>query len=104
MPKDIRAELLEFESARRGYVITGDERFLESIAGLRTRWPRARNCFERLPSTIPRQQSRIDALDPLIDRRLAIDAISICAKRKALRRPLAGQQSQPANEVAQLRS
>ena len=32
--EDVRANLLELESACRGYEISGDERFLESIEGL----------------------------------------------------------------------
>ena len=41
--EDIRTNLIELESAERGYVITGDEQYLESVAGSRTRLPAARN-------------------------------------------------------------
>ena len=52
--EDIRADLLEFESACRGYVLTGDAQFpgIDRRACGRA-WPRAGSCFERSPPTIP---------------------------------------------------
>jgi methyl-accepting chemotaxis protein len=69
--EEIRADLLEIESACRGFVVTGDERFLESIEGLRTRMAESRKLLRTLTVDNSAQQHRIDAVDPVIDRGLA---------------------------------
>jgi methyl-accepting chemotaxis protein len=66
--KNIRLDLLEFESASRGYLVTGDEGYLESDAGLRTRMAESRNLIHWLTVDNPAQQRRLANLAPLIDR------------------------------------
>jgi methyl-accepting chemotaxis protein len=68
--KDLRANLLEIETAYRGAVVTGDESLLEPTAGLLTRIADARKALRNLTVDSPLQQSRLDALDPLIEREL----------------------------------
>jgi methyl-accepting chemotaxis protein len=79
--KDIRANLIEFESACMGYVATGDERFLGSIEGSRTRLADNRNLLRTLTADNPAQQRRIDVMDPAIESRLA-DLMHISSTRK----------------------
>jgi methyl-accepting chemotaxis protein len=67
---DILANLIEIESAGRGYEIAGDERFLEPIDGLRTHIAESRKLLRTLTGDNLSQQRRLDVLDPLIDRRL----------------------------------
>jgi methyl-accepting chemotaxis protein len=69
--QDIRADLLQFESSRRGYIITGDASFLESSAGLTARLADSQKSIRWLTVDNPRQQSRLAVLGPLLDRRLA---------------------------------
>ena len=67
----IRANLVEIESASRGYVMTGDERYLEPIEGSRTRLAENRKMLRALTADNSAQERRLDAVDPLIDRRLS---------------------------------
>jgi methyl-accepting chemotaxis protein len=69
--EDMQAGLLEFESACRGYVATGDELFLEPVESLRTRLADSRKLLRTLTADNPAQQHRLDGLDPAVDRRLA---------------------------------
>lgn len=66
----IGANLVEIESACRGYVVTGDDRFLESIEGSRVRLNGSRKRLRALLADNPAQQRRLDAIDPGLDHRL----------------------------------
>jgi methyl-accepting chemotaxis protein len=79
--QNIRAELLQFESSRRGYLITGDATYLEPSAGLLTRLAESQKMIRWLTVDNPRQQSRLAVIGPLIDRRLG-DMIRIGNMRK----------------------
>ena len=79
--EDVRSSLLEFESASRGYEITGDERFLEAIEGLRTRIGESRKLLQAHTIDNSAQQRSLDVLNPWIDRRLA-DLVHITNMRK----------------------
>jgi methyl-accepting chemotaxis protein len=67
----IRSDLLEIEGAGRGYVITGDERFLESNESLRARLSENLKLLRTLVIDNPAQQRRLDVVAPMIDRKLA---------------------------------
>ena len=67
----IRANLIEIESASRGYVMTGNESFLEPVEGLGVRLDASRKLLRRLTAEESAQQRRLDVVDPLIDRRLS---------------------------------
>jgi len=79
--EDIRANLLAIETGCRGYVATGDERYLESTLGIRTRVAESRKLLRTLTIDNSAQQRRIELLDPLIDRRLS-DLLHISDMRK----------------------
>jgi methyl-accepting chemotaxis protein len=68
--QSIRANLIEFESASRGYLVTGDESYLESNAASRTRLAESQKQIRQLTVDNPRQQSRLAAMDSLIRPRL----------------------------------
>lgn len=78
---DVRTTLVEIESAGRGYVVAGDERFLDTVDSLRTRLGESRKLLRSLTVDNPAQQRRIDTLDALIDGRLA-DLIRIPLTRR----------------------
>jgi methyl-accepting chemotaxis protein len=68
--QNIRAALLQFESSRRGYLITGDASYLESSAALLSQINESQKQIRWLTVDNPRQQSRLAVLGPLIARRL----------------------------------
>jgi methyl-accepting chemotaxis protein len=92
--QDIRAGLLQFESSRRGYMITGDASYLESSARLLTRIAESQKLIRWLTVDNPRQQRRLADLAPLIDGRLGdIMRISNVRKEQGFQvAALAGQQ------------
>jgi methyl-accepting chemotaxis protein len=94
--EDIRANLLEIESAGRGYAVTGDDRFLESTDGFRTRLAESRKLLRTLTADNSAQQRRIDVLDPAIEHRLA-DLAHISSMRKEKGLPGALEAIQQAN-------
>jgi methyl-accepting chemotaxis protein len=102
--KDIHSNLVELEDACRGYVGTGDARFLESIEGLRTHLAESRKQLRTLTVDNPAQQRRIDLLDPLIDRRLGdLTRISNLRRDKGFAAALAaGQQTDSRERMAEI--
>jgi methyl-accepting chemotaxis protein len=69
--KEVRANLVEIESAYRGYVLTGDERYLDSIKSAQARLAQSRGLLRTLTADNPSEQRRLDVLDPSIEVRLA---------------------------------
>src|SRR5438445_2413113 len=57
--------LRDAETGQRGYVITGEERYLEPYRGARERVDRKLEELRRLTSDNPIQQQRLAALEPL---------------------------------------
>ena len=66
------ALLEESESDERGYVLTGDRRFLESLQSAMRAADSARQSLRQLTADNPRQQSQLDLLDRLAETRFAI--------------------------------
>jgi CHASE3 domain sensor protein len=77
------AALVDVETGQRGYVITGEPRYLEPYEpGVR----RVRGALaeaRRLTADNPRQQARLDSLAPVVDARLAAAREVIDARRGA---------------------
>ncbi len=86
--EDVRADLLQLVSAGRGYAATGEVSFLKSIESLRTRLAESRKALRTLTLDNPNQQRRLDAMDPLIESRVA-DLIRIANLRKEKGTPAA---------------
>ncbi len=79
--QEVRAGLLDLENAGRGYVLSGDDAFLESTDGIRQRLARSRKQLRELTVDNPVQQRRLDELDPVIERGLA-DFTQIVTQRR----------------------
>src|SRR5579864_290524 len=92
----IHIDLVEIESAGRGFVATGDERFLESVSAMRTRLAHSRKVLRTLTADNPAQQRRLDLLDPAIDAEVAV-LIATTAARKEKGFPAALTAMQQAN-------
>lgn len=89
----IHIDVVEIESASRGYVAAGDERFLESIEAARTRLAESRRSLRTLTADNPAQQRRLDVLDPAIDAQVAaLIAASAARKEKGFPAALAAMQ------------
>src|SRR5579862_2412800 len=69
--ENIRADLFEFETAGRGYVVTGDENFLQPTKEIVSRITQNRLFLRTLTADNPVQQHRLDTLDPMIGQGLA---------------------------------
>lgn len=80
--EEVRAGLLDAENAGRGYVLSGDEAFLESMDSVRERLMRNRKLLRELTVDNSVQQRRLDELDPLIDRGLADLARMVTVRRE----------------------
>jgi methyl-accepting chemotaxis protein len=99
--ENVRSQLIEIESATRGYVITGDERFLETIQALRAGLPESRKSVRALTADNPVQQRRLDILDPVIDHRLE-NLMHLSNMRKARGFPAALAAMQQANGLERM--
>ncbi len=80
--QEIRAGLLNLENAGHGYVLSGDQAFLESTDGIRERLARNRKLLRELTMDNSVQQRRLDELDPLIERGLADLARTVIVRRE----------------------
>ncbi|MCC5616995.1 response regulator [Nostoc sp. CHAB 5836] len=69
--EDLHSQLINAETGQRGYVITGEQRYLEPYnAAIKTLEQKVRE-VQRLTSDNSNQQQRLDVLQPLITRKLA---------------------------------
>jgi methyl-accepting chemotaxis protein len=68
----VLAMLKDAEAGQRGYVITGDEAFLESYQTSAGEIFKVVKQIRQLTSDNPHQQKRLDVLEPLIAERLAV--------------------------------
>jgi methyl-accepting chemotaxis protein len=104
--EDIRANLTELESATRGYAITGDERFVDSIDGVRTRLSEAQKRLRVLTMDNLSQQRRIDVLDQAVANQVT-DLTHIASLRREKGLPaalLAMQQTSGREHMAEIRN
>ncbi len=79
--EDIRADLLQFESACRGYLVDGDVRLYDSLEVLRTQMAESEKRIRSLTDDNLAQQGRLAVLERVIERRLA-DLMRISNTRK----------------------
>src|SRR5487761_697975 len=63
---ELLTKLTDAETGQRGYVITGEERFLEPYRGASQAVSQEMNDLRKLTADNPSQQQRLDALGPLI--------------------------------------
>jgi methyl-accepting chemotaxis protein len=69
---DVLSLLLDMQGSQRGYVITGDEEYLEPYQVAQGQINRSKEDLRKLTSDNPRQQRRQDELDRLIQARLTL--------------------------------
>jgi methyl-accepting chemotaxis protein len=67
---DLTAQLAEIEAGGRGFVVTGDEQFLEPYRSALRRTGEAQRKLTELTRDNPEQQQRLDRLRPLIEEKL----------------------------------
>jgi len=73
--------LTKAESGERGYILTGDERYLEDYQDPRTAIAREIKTLRELTQDNANQQRRLDRLEPLIANRLTVLQEAIDARR-----------------------
>jgi PAS domain S-box-containing protein len=78
----ITAGLASLGSSQRNYINTGDNRFLENEGGIKEGLHQNIATLRKLTADNPRQQPRLDQLDPLLDQRIAWGEKTIAARRK----------------------
>ena len=79
---EITAGVASIGSSQRSYINTGDDRFLEKEAGIKDALHQDNATLRKLTADNPRQQPRLDQLDPLLDQRIAWGEQTIAARRK----------------------
>ena len=80
--EEVRAGMAELESTQRGYIIMGDERLLENRKETKDDLRKDLDALRQLTADNPRQQQRLDGLDPLIDTRIEFGEQTIIARRQ----------------------
>ena len=69
--EDLLLGMVNAETGQRGFVVTGDEAFLEPYRNAATAADRSFERLRKLTADSPSQQQRLDLARPLIDRKLA---------------------------------
>jgi len=75
------ADLINAETGERGYIITGDDTYLEPYNAGRTAVRATRERLVKLTSDNPEQQRRLQSLSPMIDARLEAFERALQARR-----------------------
>ncbi|WP_439566584.1 CHASE3 domain-containing protein, partial [Gloeocapsopsis crepidinum] len=70
--EDLSSRIKDAETGQRGYLLTGDQRYLEPYNSAITVIEKNLNDLRQLTSDNPSQQSRIATLEPLVNRRIAL--------------------------------
>jgi methyl-accepting chemotaxis protein len=68
--QDILAAMLEAESSQRGFLLTGDEAFLQPYKSIKNRTAQTMKAIREVVSDNPTQQARVALLEQEIDQRL----------------------------------
>ncbi|MEH2385709.1 MAG: response regulator [Nostoc sp.] len=69
--EDLNLQLINAETGQRGYIITGKQSYLEPYNAATQVLAQKLNELQRLTADNPKQQSRLDVLQPLIAQKLA---------------------------------
>jgi len=77
----LMAELIDAETGERGYIITGDDAYLEPYTAGRNALRATQQALARLVADDPDQQRRVESLSPLIDARLQAFERALQARR-----------------------
>ena len=79
----LRAEVLKAENARRGYVLTGDNRFRARFSAARDELQKTLGSLSTLTADNREQQKKTAELQPLVQRRLELLELSVSSPRSA---------------------
>jgi len=79
----LRAEVLKAENARRGYVLTGDNRFRARFSAARDELQKTLGSLRTLTADNREQQKKTAELQPLVQRRLELLELSVSSPRSA---------------------
>ena len=79
----LRAEVLKAENARRGYVLTGDNRFRARFSAARAELQKTLGSLRTLTADNMEQQKKTAELQPLVQRRLELLELSVSSPRSA---------------------
>src|SRR5882672_312257 len=77
----VLSSLQDVETGQRGYLLTGDEKYLEPYQNGLGKIDASLKEVRRLTVDNPRQQSRLDTLEPLVKNRLALAKETIDVRR-----------------------
>jgi PAS domain S-box-containing protein len=102
--QDLFSQLTEAETEQRGYLITGKETYLKSYQAAIADIDRSIKDLRQLTAKTPKQQQKLDVLEPLIARRLALleKVIDLHQRRKfeaALQVVLSGEGKQLMDQI-----
>jgi methyl-accepting chemotaxis protein len=78
---DLLTKLADAENAARGYILTGEEKYLEPLEAMGT-MARSRKALREFTADNPVQQQRLDVIEPMIDRKIAFMREMIDQRRK----------------------
>ncbi|MEH2000509.1 MAG: response regulator [Nostoc sp.] len=70
--EDLNLQLINAETGQRGYIITGEQRYLEPYNAAIQVLNQKFNELQRLTADNPNQQNRLDILEPLLTERMAV--------------------------------
>ncbi|MCC5646130.1 response regulator [Nostoc sp. CHAB 5824] len=70
--EDLNLQLTSAETGQRGYIITGEKRYLEPYNAAIQVLSQKVNRLQRLTADNPNQQNRLDILQPLVRQRMAV--------------------------------
>lgn len=68
----LNSQLINAETGQRGYIITGEQRYLEPYSAAMERLELQIKELQKLTADNPNQQNRLDRLQPLITKRMAV--------------------------------
>ncbi|MBE9035761.1 response regulator [aff. Roholtiella sp. LEGE 12411] len=68
----LNSQLINAETGQRGYIITGEQRYLEPYSAAIERLDQQIRELQKLTADNPNQQNRLDRLQPLITKRMAV--------------------------------
>jgi len=85
----LEEELIRAEGGVRGFVLTGDPRFLDPLTAAHSTLPARLRALRRLDATDPSGIVRLDSLEPLLERRLGMLDATRDLRQRGTREPSA---------------
>jgi len=80
--EDVVSLVKDIEASQRGYLITGDDRYLEPYEAALTALASQQAALRQLTWDSPRQQQRLDRLEPLVAQRIRVAQAVVALRRE----------------------